>query len=90
MAFECRKRSQKEKEGTKTQNHIFLSQIKFLWVRCDFYKPRMVYARQTDDLVVKNIKKENFLVIYDVITQMTSFYGFLYNTFGFLVKIPIG
>ena len=29
----------------------------------------MVYARQTDDFVVKNIKKHNFLDIYDVITQ---------------------
>ena len=35
----------------------------------DFYKPRMVYARQTDDFVVKNIKKNKFLDIYDVITQ---------------------
>ena len=43
----------------------------------DFYKPRMVYARQTDDFVVKNIKKHNFLDIYDVITQNDVILRFL-------------
>ena len=36
------------------------SSLKFLWVRCDFYKPRMVYARQTDGFVVKNVKNTIF------------------------------
>ena len=34
----------------------FDSSLKFLWVRCDFYNPRMVYGRQTDDFAVKNVK----------------------------------
>ena len=32
--------------------------LKLLWVRCDSYKPRMVYERQTYDFVVKNIKNK--------------------------------
>ena len=51
--------------------------LKFLWARCNFYKPRMVYERQTYDFVVKNIKKHNFLNIYDVITQNDVILRFL-------------
>ena len=34
--------------------------LKLLWVRCDSYKPRMVYERQTYDFVVKNVKNTIF------------------------------
>ena len=36
------------------------SLLKFLWVRCDFHKPRMVYARQTDNFEVKIVKNDIF------------------------------
>ena len=53
------------------------SSLKFQWVWCDFYKPRMVCARQTDDFVVKKRQKHHFLDINDVITQNDVILRFL-------------
>ena len=65
------------------------SSLKFLWVRCNVHKPRIVYARQTDDFVVKNAKNTIFSTF--MTTFMTSrFTVFNNNTIGFLVKIPMG
>ena len=57
------------------------SLLKFLWVRCDFHEPRIVYARQTDDFVVKNVKNTIFP------TFMTTFYDFQNNSIGFFVEL---
>ena len=62
------------------------SSLKFLWVRCDFYKPRMIYARQTDDFVVKNVKNTIFVMSK---LKMTLFYDFQNNSIGFFVEIPM-
>ena len=50
------------------QNNSIGFLVEFLWVRCDVHKPRMVYAHQIDDCVVKNVKNTIF-DIYDIITQ---------------------
>ena len=63
--------------------------LKFLWIRCDFHMPRMVYVGQTDDFVVKNVKKCHFLDIYDIVTQNDVSLRFLNNSIGFLVEIRI-
>ena len=63
--------------------------LKFLWVRWDFHKPGMVYARQADDFVVKNPKSTIFSTSMTSYLKMTSYYDFQLNSIRFFVEIPM-
>ena len=63
--------------------------LKLLWVRWDFHKSEMVYARQADDFVVKNAKSTIFSTSMTSYLKMTSYYDFQLNSIRFFVEIPM-